>query len=64
MHYTTALQLGLEAQECLLVLGSEDDGVRVWWEVGSETRALPTCVGALRQGYADGHVRSDDNEMI
>ena len=46
--YTTRLQLDLEAQECQLILGSEDDGVRVCWQFGGQARALAGGVSALR----------------
>jgi len=42
-----SLQLGLEAQEFLLVRRTEDDSVGVCWEFGGQPGALAGGVSAL-----------------
>lgn len=64
MYYTTVLEHGLKTQECQLVLGFQDDGVRVCGEGGGLVGTLTSCVGALRQGDAYGYIATDDNEMM
>jgi len=64
VQYTTGGQLGVEAQQCLLVLGFQDDGVRVVWEFGGQPRTFAGSVGTLGQRGAKGQVAPEDDVVV